>query len=167
MCILLLDTTGVERTATTGAHYMSHPQSTEKEVVQRFFDGIDAKEQDVFHEVIAEDITTGIYRSGTDDEVAGADEMQALWQEYWEAFPDLEGVSTELVQEDDRVAVFRREEGTHDGTFRGIEPTGEQITFEYSGYVDIEDGEIVHAYFHGDMLSLLEQLGIESPIPEP
>lgn len=146
---------------------MAQEQTAEKDIVHQFYDGLDDHDMGVFDELIAEDVTTGIYRSGTDDEVAGREGMKELWREYWEAFPDLKGVSTELLQEGNRVAIFRKEEGTHEGEFRGIEPTETEIMFEYSGYVDVEDGEIVHAYFHGDMLSLLDQLGIESPIPEP
>lgn len=146
---------------------MTQQEPMAKDVVQQLVDGIDEHDLDVFDDLISADVTTGIYRSGSDDAVTGREGMQELWREYWAAFPDLRGVSTELVQEDNRVAIFRKEEGTHEGEFRGIEPTGEKITFEYSGYLDVEDGQVVHAYFHGDMLSLLKQLGVESPIPEP
>ena len=146
---------------------MAQPEQKTKDVVQQLFDGVDEHNLDVFDELLSPEVTTGIYRSGSGDEVAGREGMKDLWLEYQEAFPDLTGVSTELVQEGNRVAIFRREEGTHEGNFRGIEPTGTGITFEYSGYVDVEDGQIVHAYFHGDILDLLKQLGVESPIPEP
>lgn len=144
---------------------MLHAQTTEKEIVLEFYDGLDEHDEAVFDEVFASDVTTGIYRADSEDEVTGRDGMQALWRDYWRAFPDLAGVSTDLIQEDDRVAVFRREEGTHEGEFRGIPPTGKSITFEYSGYLVVEDGQIVHAYFHGDILNLLSQLGVESPFP--
>lgn len=143
---------------------MAQPGSTVKDVVQQLLDGIDAHNSDVFDELISPDVTTGIYRSGTGDEVTAREGLKELWQEYWTAFPDLRGVSTELVREGNRVAIFRKEEGTHSGEFRGIEPTDNEITFEYSGYVDVEDGQVVHAYFHGDILNLLRQLGVESPI---
>lgn len=146
---------------------MVQPEPMVKDVVRQVFERIDDHDSDVFDEVISADVTTGVYRSGSGDEVVGREGMKALWQEYWAAFPDLRGVSTELVQEDNRVAIFRKEEGTHEGEFRGIAPTGREITFEYSGYVDIEDGQVVHAYFHGDMLDLLRQLGVDSPIPQP
>lgn len=146
---------------------MSQSETSAKEIAHRFFDGLDEHNPDIFDDLIAEDITTGIYRSGSGEDVTGRDGMKSLWKEYWNAFPDLNGESTDLIHEDNRVAVFRRETGTHEGNFRGIEPTETEITFEYSGYVEVDDDKIVHAYFHGDMLSLLEQLGIESPIPNP
>ncbi len=165
LCVTVSDNTSSD--TDTEEHNMAEQESAEKTVVRQVFERIDDHDPDVFEELISADVTTGVYRSGSGDEVVGRDGMKALWQEYWEAFPDLRGVSTELVQEDNRVAIFRKEEGTHEGEFRGIDPTGREITFEYSGYVDVEDDQIVHAYFHGDILDLLKQMGIESPIPEP
>ena len=144
---------------------MSHPQTTAKEVAHEFFEGIDARDPSMFDDLVADDVTTGIYRAGEGDDVTGLDGMKELWDEYWNAFPDLSGESTTYVQEGDRVAIFRREVGTHEGDFRGIAPTGTSITFEYSGYLDIDNEQIVHAFFHGDMLNLLQQLGVESPFP--
>ena len=134
-----------------------------RELVQEFFDRLDNQDAGVFDEVFAEDVTTGIYRSGEDEGLEGRDSMKELWTEYWEAFPDLTGVSTELIAEGDRVAAFRREEGTHEGSFRGISPTGEHITFEYGGYLVVEDGTITHVHFRGDMLNLFKQLGVDVP----
>lgn len=142
-----------------------HRLEDNKAIVQRFFEQIDDHDPSVFEELFAEDFTSGIYRSGSEAEISGPDGMHELWMEYWEAFPDLVGTSTELIAEGDRVAVFRSETGTHEGEFRGIEPTGTEITFDYSGYFVLEDDRIVHGYLHGDMLNLLGQLGIESPFP--
>lgn len=133
-------------------------------LVTRFFEGIDAQDPEIFDEVLADDFTTDIYRSGDSETVDAVDAMQNLWAEYWTAFPDLSVESMELIADDDSVAVFRTETGTHEGEFRGIAPTNADITFEYSGYVTVEDGEITFAHFRGDMLNLLGQLGIESPL---
>lgn len=73
------------------------------------------------------------------------------------AFPDLAGEFTELIAEGDRVAYFREDQGTHEGTFRGIGPTGEQLTFEYGGYFVIDDGTIVYGNALGSIMSLLNR----------
>lgn len=136
-----------------------------KATVQRLIDGIDEHDAEIMDELLADDFTTGIYRSGTGEGIDGREGMKELWQEYWEAFPDLKGDSTELIAEGNRVAVFREEVGTHEGEFRGVEPTGNEITFEYAGYFVVEDGKIVHAHFLGSMLDLLRQMDVEPPIP--
>ena len=136
-----------------------------KAVVERLFEGLDDHNPEIMDELIAEDFTTGIYRAGTEEPIGeGRDAMKDLWSEYWEAFPDLQGDSTTLIAEGDHVAVFREEVGTHEGEFRGIKPTGNDIRFEYAGYYVVEDGQIVHGHFLGSMMNLLQQMGVESPI---
>lgn len=137
-----------------------------KALVSRFFEALDDHDLDAFDELFADDYTTGIYRSGETDAVDGVAGMKDLWTEYWEAFPDLHGVDLELIAEDDRVAFFRTEEGTHEGAFRGIAPTGNEITFEYGGYLTIEDGELVQGHVRGNMLDLLRQLDVETPLSD-
>jgi len=142
-------------------------QTTENtSVVEELYEELNNHNADAFDEYLADDFTTGIYRSGTEEGIDGREGMKELWEEYWSAFPDFEEKSMELIAEGDRVAVFREEQGTHEGEFRGIEPTGEEITFEYAGYFVVEDGEITHGHFHGNMLNLLKQLGVDSPIPQ-
>ena len=135
-----------------------------KDLVTKFFAELDEHNLDVLDELLAEDYTTGIYRSGETEPIDGVEGMKELWSEYWQAFPDLHGVELELIAEDDRVAFFRTEAGTHEGDFRGIEATGNEITFEYGGYVVIEDGEFAHDHFRGNMLDLLRQLDVDSPL---
>lgn len=145
---------------------MATTQQTENEaIVEQLLEGIDAHDTSVFDELFSDEFTSGIYRSGTGEPVEGQAALKELFEEYWAAFPDLTGTSTELIADGDRVSVFRQEEGTHEGDFRGIAPTGTEITFEYAGYVVVEDGKIVHAHFLGNMLNLVTQLGVEPPIP--
>ena len=136
-----------------------------KALVRRLYDEIDEHNSDVFDELFAEECTTGIFRSGSEEAIDGPEGMKNLMAEYLAAFPDLTGKSMELIAEGDRVAVFREEGGTHEGDFRGVAPTGADITFESSGYYVIEDGEIVHAHLRGNMLNLYEQMGVDTPVP--
>ena len=134
-------------------------------VVRRLYEEIDEQNSDVFDELFAEEYSTGIYRSGSEEAIRSPEGMKNLMAEYVAAFPDFTGKSMELIAEGNRVAVFREEEGTHEGDFRGIAPTGRTITLESSGYYVIEDGEIVHVHLRGNMLNLFKQLGAELPIP--
>lgn len=136
-----------------------------KELVEEFFERLDKQDMSAMDDLLADHYTTGIYRTGEDEPIEGKEGMKDLWQEYWQAFPDFETESMELIAEDDRVALFHEVRGTHEGEFRGIEPTGNDVTFEYGGYFVIEDGQIVHGHLRGNMLDLLNQLGIESPFP--
>lgn len=113
---------------------------------------------------MADTFETDVYRSGSDDTFRGREGPKALRREYCEAFPDLEGEFVELLAEGDRVAFFREDYGTHEGEFRGIPPTGEEITFEYAGYAVIDDGEIVYLDALGSIMILVKQMGVDLPI---
>lgn len=136
-----------------------------KAVVREFFERLDEQDLNAIDDLLAEGYTTGIYRSGSEEGIEGREGMKELWREYLAAFPDLTGASLDLIAEDDRVAFFRVEEGTHEGPFRGIEATGNDITWEYAGFVTVEDGQIVHGHFRGNVINLLKQLGVDPPIP--
>ena len=136
-----------------------------KAVVRRLYEEIDKQNSDVFDELFADDYTTGIYRAGSQETIDGPAGMKNLMAEYLAAFPDFTGKSLELIGEGNRVAIFREEEGTHEGDFRGISPTGNTITLESSGYYVIEDGQIVHAHLRGNMLNLFKQMGIDMSVP--
>lgn len=135
-----------------------------KAIARRLFEELDNHNLDVIDELVDEDYTTDIYRSGSEEPISGREGMKSLWREYWEAFPDLEGEFIELIGEGDRVAFFREDHGTHEGEFRGIQPTGKDITFKYAGFFVIEDGKIVYDDALGSIMSLVKQMGVELPI---
>lgn len=141
-------------------------EAENKAIVRRFFDELDDHNLAIMDGLLAENYTTGIYRSGSEEGINGREGMKDLMREYWNAFSDYRGISTELIAEGDRVAVFREERGTHEGEFRGIAPTGNDITFEYGGYFVVEDGQIVHGHLRGNFLNLLKQLDVEVPVPQ-
>lgn len=75
------------------------------------------------------------------------------------AFPDFHMTIEDLVAEGDRVAARFVEQGTHNGEFMGIAPTGRQATWTEIGILRIGDGKVVESWFETDMLGLLQQLG--------
>ena len=54
--------------------------------------------------------------------------------------------------------------GTHDGPFRGIKPTGNEITVPGFHMRRIRDGQIVQTAAVAGMATLLSQIGVELPI---
>lgn len=131
-----------------------------KALVREFFDRLNDHDFDVFDDVCADDFTVEVGRKGTGESVFGVDGMKAIYEEYAAAFPDFEHEIVELIAEDDRVAVFMTSTGTHEGAFRGVEPTGNRIAVEDVGMARIVDGEIVDLWPLSDMLGLFEQLGV-------
>lgn len=131
-----------------------------KTTVREFFDRLNAQELDVIDELCADEFSVTINRKGTDESAIGTDGLQAIYEEYYAAFPDFHHEIDELVAEGDLVAVFMTSTGTHEGEFRGVGPTGNEIAIEENGLLRIRDGQIVDARPLSDMFGLFEQIGV-------
>jgi ketosteroid isomerase-like protein len=74
------------------------------------------------------------------------------------AFPDLRITVEDMVAGDDKVAARLTFRGTHQGPFRGIEPTGRTVEFSSIRIYRIEDGKVAQTWAEVDALGLLGQL---------
>jgi predicted ester cyclase len=84
-----------------------------------------------------------------------------------EAFPDLHYDIEALVGEDDHVAVLYRWNGTHEGPFAGLPPTGRHVTATGAIVCRLEDGLIVEQWDIDDRLDVMKQLGLVRPADAP
>jgi predicted ester cyclase len=55
--------------------------------------------------------------------------------------------------------------GTQEGPFMGIPATGKEVAFDNIDILTVTDGKITEHWAVGDMLSLMQQLGVV-PLPE-
>jgi predicted ester cyclase len=62
------------------------------------------------------------------------------------------------------VAFRQTADGTHEGEFQGIAPTGKTVTIRGMGIARIENGKIAESWWEFDALGLMQQLGA---IPAP
>ena len=139
---------------------MSTTTATENEAIaEEFFERINDHDLSVVDELCADDFEVEIARLGTDESVMGREGLKAIFEEYVTAFPDIKYDVDAIVADDERVAVFTTTTGTHEGEFRGIPPTGNEIEITEGGLVRIEDGKIVDLRPQVDMFGLFEQLG--------
>lgn len=90
--------------------------------------------------------------------LTGVEQQQRITA-FHHAFPDLHFTIDDLLAEDDRVVFRATMRGTHRGAFRGIAPTGKQITVRVIDVVRIEQGMFAEQWGGPDLLDLLEQLG--------
>lgn len=75
-------------------------------------------------------------------------------------FPDIKMTIEEVVAEGDKVVFRVTVHGTHKGEFKGIAPTGKQVTMTGMQIWRIEGGKIVEGWFNRDDLGLMQQLGV-------
>lgn len=74
-------------------------------------------------------------------------------------FPDAHFTLEDILVDGDKVVVRWTCQGTHQGVFRGIAPTGKRVKFTGIAIYRITDGKIVERWAEEDGLSLFEQLG--------
>ena len=77
------------------------------------------------------------------------------------AFPDFKHEINSLIAEGDGVVMRVTLTGTHEGEYMGIPPTGNKI--KYTGMLEgrFSEGKLVELWGVGDMLTLMQQLGME------
>ena len=78
----------------------------------------------------------------------------------YKGFPDLHDTIEDIITEGDKVWVRVKVTGTHTGEFRGIAPTGKNVTVTYVGIHRIADGKVVERWSVYDMLDFYKQLGV-------
>jgi predicted ester cyclase len=76
------------------------------------------------------------------------------------AFPDLHTTVEPMVGEADKVAAQLTHTGTHKGEFRGIAPTGKQVTVTTIGIYRFAGNKLEESWIQMDELGMLLQLGL-------
>jgi steroid delta-isomerase-like uncharacterized protein len=99
-------------------------------------------------------------------EERGPEDVKRFTGEFHQAFPDFRTVVEDQIAEGDKVVTRWRASGTHQGEFRGIAPTGKQITVTGTGIFRFSDeGKVVESWDNFDQLGMMRQLGA-IPAPE-
>lgn len=78
------------------------------------------------------------------------------------AFPDMKMVIRDMIAEGDKVVTYKTLQGTHQGDFIGIAPTGKRVESDIIDIMRVADGKCVEHWHVMDVLGLLLQLGAVS-----
>ena len=129
-----------------------------KTLIQRYFNEVwnDGK-INVLDEIIAPDYIN--HSPGMPNPPPGPEGLKPIVLAIREAFPDLHYEILNLVVSDTQVAAHVLMQGTHQGDFFGIAPTGNKINVPQMQIERIADGKIVEHWRVTDDMSLMKQLG--------
>jgi steroid delta-isomerase-like uncharacterized protein len=92
-------------------------------------------------------------------QVIGAEGMRRAHSAFFEAFPDAQGQTENLIADGDQLAKHTVLSGTHQGTYNGIAPTGRRVTVRAILIWRFHEGRIAEEWVVTDQLGLLRQLG--------
>jgi len=118
---------------------------------------------DLIDAVLSANYTLRVLQGGLGHEervMRGTERLKQSVESYHRAFPDLRITSHTMVAEDDRVVVEWTAQATHSGEFRGIPPTGKQVSYAGISIYRMEGGKIADEVYLGDRLGLWQQLGL-------
>lgn len=134
---------------------------TNKALVKRFYEAVDAGDVSVVQELFAPE---WVNVDPALPPLSGLEGAAMLIGMFTASFPDFTSRLDIMVAEDGRVAVHAVHTGTHQGDFMGMPPTGKHFTVTANGIYTCRDGKIVENRVVFDALGLLQQLGA---IPAP
>lgn len=129
--------------------------------VRRGYEAVNQKNLAVFDELLTPDIVFHIASTT----MQGLEAYKQFLAMLFTAFPDLQFTIEDMIAEGDFVVVRHTTRGTHQGNFRGIPPTGKQVSGTGMFIDRIVNGKAVEQWMNGDDLGLLQQLGVV-PTPE-
>jgi len=112
-----------------------------------------------FTELAAPDV---IYHRSVSPDILTAAEAGQRAAEFKAAFPDVHVTVEFVTASDDTASVVWVAEGTHEGEFDGVAPTGRRATWEGISVLRIECGRVTEFWNQTDALGLRQQLGIVS-----
>lgn len=94
---------------------------------------------------------------------SGIEGIRMFFTMQFAAFPDGRITSLDMIAEGDKVVHRMSGEGTHQGTFLGISPTGMHITWSFIDIWRIVDGKLAEHWVEADMMGVMQQLGLVPP----
>jgi predicted ester cyclase len=127
-----------------------------KALYRRFVDGvINEGNFDLIPEIFSPDY---LDHSAPPGAPGGLDGVKAVFAMFRSGFPDVHFDILHMVAEGNMVATFVKGEGTQNGSFMGIAPTGKHVVWNSTGFFRVEGGKIVEHWGIPDLFGLMGQL---------
>ena len=133
-----------------------------KHIIKRFVEELwNARRLDVVDQIFSEDCVTHQLHSGVSAAPAhrGPQEMKEHVSGWLMSFPDLRFNIEQMIAERDRVVSQLVMEGTHQGTWMGISPTGKRLQIRMITIHRIANGKIAEDWVLVESIGLFQQLG--------
>lgn len=135
-----------------------------REVIHRFYRAVNAKDRDVFYEIVHPEF---VNHGGASGDIVGPKALVESLDPFYAAMPDWHVSEDFVVAEGDRVASRGTISGTHEGSFMGIPPTGKKVSWSGIIIYRLDDGMVIERWQDFDALGMLTQMGVVPPMGGP
>ena len=129
---------------------------TNKQIVRRFSDELWGQG----HLAVADDVLAMdlIEHNPLPGQGAGREGHKQVVALFRSALPDLQVTTEDVLEEEDRVALRWKAEGTHHGDLMGLAPTGKRVTLTGIEILRVSGGKIVERWAEDNGQAVLAQL---------
>lgn len=125
--------------------------------LERMAEMINTGNLDTLEEVVDQD---AVDHDPAPGQAPGSEGFKGFFTMLRTAFPDLQLAPVTVVADDEHVAMAYTIDGTHDGEFQGIAPTGRTISARGVEIVKFRDGKMIERWGSSDEVGILTQLGM-------
>jgi steroid delta-isomerase-like uncharacterized protein len=130
--------------------------SRNEEIVRKWIDeGFSRGQVELADQLLAEDIVNHTAQPG---QPPGREGVKAAVVMLRAAFPDLNIKVHDLISQGDKVAVRDEINGTHQGVFNGVQPTGRKVSVGRISFYWVKDGKISQHWSQLDMAGVMRSL---------
>jgi predicted ester cyclase len=105
-----------------------------------------------------------LHLPGSQEPLRGIEGLKRAAEGFRSGFPDRRLLVEDIICEGDKVAVRVKQQGTHQGIFQGINPTGKKVNVPAIAFFRVANGKISEEWLSNDRLGLLQQIGA---FPQP
>ncbi|TFW17156.1 ester cyclase [Massilia arenosa] len=132
--------------------------SANRRTILRYFDEVwNAGRVDVLDELLTADYLN--HSASFPNPRPGPDDLKPIVRAMRAGIPDLHYEVLDIVEAEDRLAIYTRVTGTHAGELFGMAPTGRRIDVKQMQIEWMREGRICQHWRLTDELALLRQLG--------
>jgi len=115
------------------------------------------------NKAIARRIYEDLWNSGNlnvaDEIFVNAEGVKKYIATFRAAFPDIWHTVEDLIAEGDQIVARFTARGTHQGAWKGIAPTGKQVTYTGMTILQTVNGKVAKHHTEWDALRLMQQIG--------
>lgn len=128
-----------------------------KSIVKRFnYEVIQGKNEQAFNEIVHAQFVNHSVPAGAGN--AGKEGVLQFLQLMWQVFPDLQVTINMQIAEGDLVMTYKTFQGTHKGTYMGIEPTNKSVSFSTIDIIRLKDEQAIEHWSIRDNSALWQQI---------
>ena len=125
-----------------------------KAIIRSLYEADNKKDLSILDELISPDFVDPSFQ------LRGPESYKQFETLFFNGFPDWHETIEDIIAEGDKVWVRFTGTGTHSGEWRGLAPTGKNITFHGVQIWRIVDGKVVEKHSIIALLDALKQLGV-------